>query len=390
MTDRERVIYLIEKSCTTSLTEAENAEFQEWLVSGENREEYVAIVTDYMLQNDVPETYHSDYWQPILNKVLAADRVGGKTISVKRRYIGYKTWMSAAAILIMIAAGVFYFTRREHPSTTPLNGNLARIEPGHSGALLTLGNGQVIALDSIHNGVVATDNGTSIVMNEGQLAYANQGIAAVYNTITTPLGRQFEMSLPDGTKVWLNAGSSLRYPTVFAGKERRVMVTGEAYFEVVPRSGMPFIADAGDYGVIEVLGTAFNINAYADEQHTAATLVTGSVRYKKGEEALILKPGQQALGGKADGVRLNANVNLSRTLAWKNGVFNFEDLPLDQVMRQLARWYDIEVEYAGAVPDIKFFGEMGKNLSLLQVLQVLEKSGVKFKMKENKKLIVMP
>lgn len=392
MTDKERAIYLIEKSCTASLTEAEDAEFQEWLISGANREEYVAIVTELLLQQQ-PGAYEPDYWQPVLNKVLESDRVHEvKVVSGRRRYWGYKTWMSAAAVLILVAVGMVYIVKRDGSATEPLHHSLSQIKPGHTGALLTLGNGQVISLDSIQDGVIATDNGTSIVMDDGQLVYEHPGSssAVVYNTVMTPLGRQFEMSLPDGTKVWLNAGSSLRYPTVFSGKERKVMVTGEAYFEVAPRASMPFIADAGEYGVVEVLGTAFNINAYANEQQTATTLLTGSVKYRKGSQALTLRPGQQAVSGKSNVIHLNEKVNVAGTLAWKNGVFNFEDLPLDQVMRQLARWYDIEVEYAGAVPNIEFFGEMGKNLNLLQVLQVLEKSGVKFKIKDDKKLIVMP
>lgn len=394
MTDKERVVYLIEKSFSATLTEAEKADFDNWLMTGENREEYLTLITDRMLDAETIVPYNDVYWQPVLEKVLNADRsLPAASQPYHTRRIGYKTWMSVAATLLVVAAGILYFFSQTRLKTGDGRLNMANIAPGHTGALLTLANGTVLELDSLPNGVVATDNGSAIMLRNGQLAYGKANsvnTATAYNTISTPMGRQFQLSLPDGTKVWLNSGSSLRYPLDFSGAERRVFVTGEAYFDVSARAGMPFVVDANGRGEIQVLGTEFNINAYSNEPLVAATLVNGAVRFNMGNQQLLLKPGQQALYAETRGIKLNDRPDIAQVTAWKNGVFNFDNLPLDQVMRQLARWYNIEVEYAGAVPDIEFFGEMGKNLNLLQVLQVLEKSGVKFKINQNSKLVVMP
>ncbi|BAV08924.1 FecR family protein [Filimonas lacunae] len=393
MINKERAIYLIEKSFSATLTEAEKADFEDWLISGANREEYVSLVTTLLLQHPETVAYNETYWQPVLDKVLEADRTK-EAAPVRTLYSRFRNriWAAAAVLAILLTGGLFLLVRNK-PATSGLQVNLAKIAPGHKGALLTLANGKVVELDSLPNGVVATDKGTVITLQNGQLVYSNtadnKGEIA-YNTISTPLGRQFELNLPDGSKVWLNAGSSLHYPVVFEGKDRRVEITGEAYFEVAAKAGVPFIVEAPGNNTIEVLGTEFNINAYANEAKAATTLISGAVRVNAGKQALQLQPGQQALVSAAKEVELNNHPDIAQVTAWKNGVFNFENQKLEVVMRQLARWYNIEVAYAGAVPNIEFFGEMGKNLNLLQVLQVLEKSGVKFTMNEDNKLIVMP
>jgi len=199
-----------------------------------------------------------------------------------------------------------------------------------------------------------------------------------YNTMSTPRGGQYRLTLPDGTLVWLNAESSITYPTVFAATERSVTVTGEAYLEVAKEKNRPFRVMAGDAN-IEVLGTHFNINAYANEGHTKTSLLEGSVKIN----SRILQPGQAFANGEV------FQTNVARDVAWKNGVFNFNDQNLAQVMRQLARWYNLEVEYPLGVPKKEYGGEMGRNLSLGQVLKGMESTGLRFEL-NGRKLTVKP
>jgi ferric-dicitrate binding protein FerR (iron transport regulator) len=205
----------------------------------------------------------------------------------------------------------------------------------------------------------------------------------LYNTMSTPRGRQFEITLPDGTHVWLNAASSIRYPTVFAGNERKVELDGEAYFEVTKNAKQPFIVRARNKATIEVLGTSFNISAYENEKSLNTTLLDGSVKVN----GTILKPGQQARV--TDAVRVTDHADIDKVMAWQRGFFNFEGATLEEVMQQLERWYDIDVEYEQGIPDIEFGGEMSRNMSLNGVLVALEKSGIHYRL-EGRKLIVLP
>jgi hypothetical protein len=279
--------------------------------------------------------------------------------------------------------------------TAPVKNDIA---PGKQGAILTLADGRTVVLDSLGNGVVASQGGTKVVLNNGRLAYNTEGAATAepaYNTMTTPKGRQFQVTLPDGTKVWLNAASSLRYPTAFTGKERTVDVTGEAYFEVAPMlsgSGdrMPFIVKINDATQVQVLGTHFNINAYKDEATINTTLLEGSVRIVNGGEKAILRPGQQAQTGLSTRIKIVADANVEKVMAWKNGVFDFQDATLEEVMRQLQRWYDIDVVYEKGIPKLEFIGKMGRDLSLAEVLGGLQLSKVHFRLEEGRRLVVLP
>jgi ferric-dicitrate binding protein FerR (iron transport regulator) len=278
----------------------------------------------------------------------------------------------------------------------------ADIPPGRDGAILTLADGRQVVLDSLGNGVIATQNGTQVELKNGELAYnKNAGVVVpVYNNLTTPKGRQFQLKLPDGSRVWLNAASSIRYPTAFSGKDRRVAVTGEAYFEVAHDKTKPFIVDipstTGEPGgsSIEVLGTQFNINAYDNEQSIKTTLLEGSVKIVKRQTAngkenpVILKPGQQAVLHDAQ-LTIHDHADIDKALAWKNGFFNFEDASLQEVMRQLERWYNIEVVYEKNIPDIRFGGKMSNDVSLSGLLRSLQEMEVHFRV-EGRKLIVLP
>ncbi|NML22389.1 FecR family protein [Pseudoflavitalea sp. G-6-1-2] len=302
----------------------------------------------------------------------------------------WRTWRAAAAaaILLSLAAAVYLYTGRN--SSRQLAGTrqspAMQIAPGKSGAILTLADGSQMVLDSLSNGPLTTQNGAAVSMDNGRLVYNADETTTpeiVYNTMSTPRGRQFELTLPDGTHVWLNAASSIRYPTSFAGKERKVEIDGEAFFEVTRNAQQPFIVNARNKAEIEVLGTGFNVSAYANDKSLNTTLLNGSIRVN----GIIIKPGQQAQV--TDAVRVVDNADTDMVTAWQKGIFNFEGASLKEVMNQIERWYDIEVVYEKNVPAVMFGGEMTRNMSLDGVLIALEKSGIHYRL-EGRKLIVLP
>lgn len=395
MTDKNQYIAgLISKYLDNSLDATEEKALREWIDAADNhRDLFTEMTSPEQLTRHLQRyyNYNADRIGAMIGERIPAFREATtpvRTLSPLRKW----GWAAAAAVLLT-AGGTYYWSAHRQPRTitaaTP-----AIIEPGKQGAILTLSDGRQVVLDSLNNGIVAKQSGASIVMAEGQLVYdpTVAGTAALqYNTMTTPKGRQFRLTLPDGTNVWLNAASSLRYPTSFTGNERRVEVTGEAYFEVVKNAAKPFIVQVKDKADIEVLGTSFNINAYENEQAIRTTLLNGSVRvgvpstdYKK---AVVLVPGQQAqIANKQITVAVNQPTD--KILAWKNGLFNFDGADLEEVMRQLERWYDIEVIYENGIPHTRFIGELSRQIALTDLLDILKRTEVDFRV-EGRKLIVL-
>lgn len=307
--------------------------------------------------------------------------------------------VAAAAIVVAVATGAYFWLNPGTVTETTISGYNAAISdiaPGKEGAILTLADGKQVVLDSLGNGVVANQNGVDVVLKNGQIAYnpSSAGTTAelnpAYNMISTPRGRQFNLELPDGSKVWLNAASSIRYPVAFTGKERKVDVTGEAYFEVVKNAAKPFKVYGGGQK-IQVLGTSFNVNFYEDEPVKKTSLLSGSLKVSsvtsQDSSFKILAPGQQATYTPANNQML-VQTGAGDPVAWKNNIFNFHHMRLPAVMRQLSRWYDIEVIYENGVPDIEFWGKIGRDLNLSQILTFLEKSDVHCRMENERKLII--
>ena len=257
--------------------------------------------------------------------------------------INYKRWLAAASVVLMLGAGALFFTRQH------TNNLIAqKIVPGSNKAILVLANGSKIALNDAANGQIAQQNGLRVSKSaNGQLVYEvtgtmDQSTEPAYNTMETPRGGQYQLILADGTKVWLNAASSIKYPLNFTNaRERRVELNGEAYFEVAHNKALPFRVVTGKQ-VVEVLGTHFDVNAYTDEQDTKTTLLAGSVKITAGSNNTLLKPGQEA--SLTDNFKVS-NVDANMAIDWKNGYFRFDDVDLETVMRQVARWYDVKVEY---------------------------------------------
>lgn len=324
------------------------------------------------------EEERADEILAVLQQAIPRKHKRGRLVSVAR-------WAAAAAV----GFGVLYLL---YPASKPLKDQqqitAQDVQPASHGAVLTLGDGRQVTLDSLGKGVIATQGGTNISLAHGTIAYDDHRAAEVnYNTLSTPKGRLFHLVLPDGSDVWLNAASAVTYPTSFSGKERVVTLKGEAYFEIRPDAKTPFKVKLANNTEVRVLGTAFNINAYENEHAIATTLINGSVQINTGNNSSMLKPGYQAnVTHTAPGIQVT-RVDTSQVLAWKNGVFNFEDADVQAVMKQLERWYDIDVQYENGIPGITFGGKMDRNLTLSNIIRMLEISDVHCRL-EGKKLII--
>ena len=341
------------------------------------------------------KTWHGIEKNRELNKQRAMNRISELVNTPapavhQVHFLRRRAFRYAAAVLLLLSAGAYFWAVNNQGIDQPGTDASVIIAPGREGAVLTLADGSKVVLDSMGNGVVANQSGVQVVLQNGQLAYDGSSKEIAFNTITTPKGRQFRLQLPDGSKVWLNAASAIKYPTTFTGKERLVELEGEAYFEVAKNAAMPFKVTARD-ATVEVLGTSFNVNAYRNESVIRTTLLDGAVRLKAYQQSQTLKPGQQAVAKPArEQLEVVNDADLDKVMAWKNGLFNFEDASLEEVMRQLERWYDIEVTYAKGIPPIRFGGEINRQNTLQDVLQILEKSNVHFRFEESRKLVVIP
>ncbi len=309
----------------------------------------------------------------------------------------FTRWLAAASVILVLITSIWFWSNNGKEKSliaTNVNKKISNdIAPGGNKAVLTLANGSTIILDSAQNGTLSQQGNSKVIkLADGKLAYQKENSEETKiqnNTITTPRGGQYQLTLSDGSRVWLNAASSLRFPVTFSGEERRVELTGEGYFEVAHNKEKPFIVLINK-SEIEVLGTHFNINGYTDENNLKTTLLEGSVKVSKGAESVLIKPGQQAVvNNSSEAIVINQQVNLEEIMAWKNGLFNFNEADIRTVMNQLSRWYDVNIIYVGTIPKREFGGEMQRDLKLSQVLGLLEKNKVHFKI-EGKNLVVMP
>ena len=301
--------------------------------------------------------------------------------------------MAAASVLVLLLAGVWLYFNTSG-SVKPGTTNIAKsdhkqtIMPGRDKAILTLSDGTVIVLDSTSNGTLALQGNSKVVKLNDQVVYNNNqaGTATetIYNTLSTPRGGQYMLTLEDGTKVWLNAVSSIRYPSVFNAVERTVELTGEAYFEVAKNPSKPFKVSVQGME-IQVLGTHFNVMAYSDEAAVKTTLLEGAVKINNDTR---LVPGQQAQQSRTGELKVLNDVDIEQVVAWKNGYFQFNRDGLEVIMKQIARWYDVEISYEGKIPVREFGGKISRNSNIRDILKVLELSNVVFRI-EGKKIIVM-
>jgi ferric-dicitrate binding protein FerR (iron transport regulator) len=393
--NNDQIVRLIGKYLETSLDEDEQRTLDEWLNAAEDNRRLLRELTDPQLVAQGLRRFYAYDANRISQKIIAeipAFAVPAPAPVHRLHFL--RRWGWAAAAVLFLGAGAWYWTAQQKAGQYHVAATPAEIPPGREGAILTLSDGRKVVLDSLANGVIAQQHGTDVVLANGQLTYNDAGsdaTAIAYNTMTTPRGRQFRVTLPDGTKAWLNAASSVRYPVAFKGNERKVDITGEVYFEVAKDASKPFLVNAANKATIAVLGTSFNVNAYENEKNITTTLLTGVVKVATPGDAgkePVLKPGQQAGVSRADGRIQVVGADLDKTMAWKNGLFNFEGASIEDVMRQLERWYDISVVYENGIPDITFLGEINRQIALPDLLEILRRTDVGFRI-EGRTLIVL-
>jgi len=394
---RAHIIYLWEQFAAKKASPQQLDELFGYLENPANDEISLSFLEQYFAVPASSEHFDREYWLAKLDDIKQGSGSPAGRVSFLKKW----GWAAAAAALIGITIATFVsLDRRPAKSGADLTEKvISDVLPGGNKAVLTLAGGQTIILDSVANGSLAVQGNAKITkLANGQLTYTaggNPGAQVLYNTMTTPRGGEYKIRLPDGTDVWLNCASSITYPTAFTGKDRSVRITGEAYFEVAKDAFKPFHVKAGDMEV-EVLGTHFNINSYSDEESIKTTLLEGSVRVSgDGKESVILRPRQQAVimpserGSSGAGIKIVSNADTQQAVAWKDGLFRFNQADLPTVLRQLSRWYDVTIKYEGTIPASHFKGELQRDLTLAQVTSILSEMEVKFRI-EGKTLVVTP
>lgn len=313
-------------------------------------------------------------------------------IEHKRFRIHYGTFVKAAVFIgVLLGIGYFFFIQPKSGVKGPAIVK-SEIKPGGNNAILQLANGTKVMLNSVSDGQISDQQGIKVTKTKsGELVYSMVEQAdtknAQLNTVSTPRGGQYHLILVDKTEVWLNSGSSITFPTAFSGADRKVEVTGEVYFEVAKNRHKPFIVGTRT-SEVRVLGTHFNINAYADEETEVTTLLEGSVSVKRNEQTALLKPGQQAMSAK-NSTRINVSdvEDAEAAIAWKNGYFQFDNTDLASLMRQISRWYDVEVQYNGKLPAKQYTGKIPRSVGTSELIEMLSYSGIHCTLKNNKIMV---
>jgi transmembrane sensor len=402
----EHVRILFEKYLRKECSAEEFEEMMTWLVAmdeGEKNKLSAPLIElwDKAMAGKLPSKAEQVDWDRVFKRVLnAGEQTPAITVDLKQPPgIGWKRVAVAVVILGMIISGSILLLNRKTPKEIVKQEKQVRLLPEeiHSKgnqAILTLSNGSVIILDSTKNGIITNQGNVKIIkLDSGQLAYSplsSNGTASSeisYNTISTPRAAQYQVVLSDGTKVWLNAASSLRYPTSFSGQDRRVELHGEGYFEVAKNKDKPFHVQVGAVEV-EVLGTHFNIMAYEDEAAIQTTLLEGSVKVSYNSQSDLLKPGKQAILNRDDNKLTTSDANVQQVVAWKNGYFYFDKSDVKTIMRQVSRWYDLDIIYESPAPDMKFSGKIERDLPLSGIAHLLESGQIHFRI-EGKNCIML-
>jgi ferric-dicitrate binding protein FerR (iron transport regulator) len=416
-----RITSLIEKFLEEKLNAEEDRELKEWLAEAEQNDSFFKQITDKNQLREKLRIYASADSEAMWRKTMQKIDGGAKLIDL---YPEKKTikmpfgWIAAAAsIILLISAGAWYFTNQyttTQTAKTDKNSNNnsglnSRIVPGGNKATLTLADGSTIMLNAVQNGNVADQGHILVTKTDGRLIYnrkpdsdGSADVKELFNTITTPRGGEYQITLPDGSKVWLNAASSLRFPIAFAGNERVVELTGEAYFEVNPQiqqgskqkgqtAKTPFIVKintpAGNRNEVEVLGTHFNVMAYTEEGAIKTTLVEGKVKVTSGNNYQTIRPGEQAKLG-AGNISVQ-HVDAEDVIGWTNGFIPVGGHDLEYTMRQIARWYDVNIVYQGKKPDVGFEGKLPRASSIDDIIKLLNLNNIKARLNEKERKIIV-
>jgi transmembrane sensor len=397
--DSQRVLELVKKSLNGTISPVEQEMLANWYNTiGKN--EAVVIPAD---QAENEEKLKIKIWLDIASAAQLSVASERPTPVVEihdqelQKYRLRKIWFRYAAAIIVLIGTAIAFVVSSNRQLDKSKSVLVKsnIHPGKETAVLTLADGRTITLDSAVNGTLAYQANASIIkLSNGQIMYnlkesLNGPIAM--NTMSTPKGGKYQVILSDGTKAWLNAASSITYPSAFTAKTRSVRISGEVYLEVAKNEQKPFVVDVNGQQLIKVLGTSFNVNSYSNESDIKTTLIDGSVKVENSGNIIFLKPGQQAVLAqqkeKNSVFKVVSDVNTVQALAWKNGIFDFDRVDIKSVMRKIERWYNVEVVYEGDMIAETLVGELPMNASIDRVLNILEKIGIHFRIEGNKIIV---
>lgn len=385
--EKNELTILLKDFFAGDLNQTQVEELSGFIEQSTNKQLVVEAISEIANELEPNSLYDEDRFEPLLQKILDADRQA----PVKKLF-AWKRIAIAASMIFAICIGSYVIVSKRSENSPPAVAKIQDVTPPSTNrAIITLSNGQKVYLDSAGNGTLAQQGNTNLVKTaDGKIVYQStvngQPSTVQYNTIINPRGSKvIDLVLSDGSHVWLNAASSLRYPVAFIGNERKVEITGEAYFEVAHNAAQPFKVAKGNTEVV-VLGTHFNVNAYDDEPNIKVTLLEGSVKVSKNELTGMLKPGQQAQINSE--IKLLDNPDLDQVMAWKNGLFKFDGSDVTSVMRQVSRWYDVEIIYEGEKPIANFRGTISRQGNISEVLKMLELTkAVNFRI-EGKKVFV--
>jgi transmembrane sensor len=390
--------FLLDQWLSGKATVEEKNALMELLKTGAYARDIKNTLEDSLAKNQDGPSWNEERLDEMMQNI-----VSDKTASQNKQPAMIISWpkrIAAAAIIIMLLTSAAYLVLNRNSNVVAkeqvvVNQPAQDVNPGTSKAVLTLANGSVILLDSAATGNIAEQGAANIIKTAGgQIAYDvkdPQHMLAEnveYNVLATPRGGQYKLVLPDGSLVWLNAESSIRYPTVFAGSTRSVEVTGEVYLEVAKQK-KAFLVGLSDGSSIQVLGTRFNVNAYKDESAIKTTLLQGSVKILTGSDSAIISPGEQAQVslGNSRTIRILADADMDQVMAWKNGLISFRGLDIKRIMKLIERWYDMDVVFQGNLSERTFTGEAESTAKLSEILRILRLNDINFKV-EGKRIIV--
>lgn len=388
----DRLRELFKRFLNNELSSEERQELMGMALESDLQDELKQLIKDAWQQTGEDEDISEGKAEELMQRIFAKSQKSNVEVIPIGKRTGWRNIAAVAAVAIGIGVGVYYTVvhkSEKRVETVSIPEPVEDVKsPQTNRATITMADGSNVYLGSAVNGMLAVQGNTRLIrLDDSQIAYQGSAEELIYNTLTNPRGSKvINMTLSDGSQIWLNAGSSITYPVAFIGNERDVSVTGEAYFEVAHDRAKPFIVSKGDLQV-QVLGTRFNINAYDDESDTRVTLLQGSVKVKEGEKEGLLQPGQQAQV--RSGIKIISTIDEEKVMAWKNGLFIFDRADIRDVMRQLARWYDLDVQYADDIPGGTFKGAISKDLSLTQVLNGLTATRIHFKMEGANRIIIL-
>ncbi|MGN6802435.1 MAG: FecR family protein [Ginsengibacter sp.] len=378
----------------------EEAELMALLKEDENQEKLKSLIGN-LIKDTGPEIHlNHERAKAVFDNILLKGNLIEKenlrnVVSMKQKLAIYHFWFRVAAILILFIGGLTMYLWLRNSSGSFKAVSIADrqskvVLPDANNAILRISDGTSFVLDSMKDGMSLKRGKTTITKEGNEIIYSvsslNGGNEIVYSTLTTPHADQYQVVLPDGSKVWLNGSSSIYFPSQFESQKREVKITGEAYFEVSKNKNKPFFVEVGKMAV-RVLGTHFNINAYGNEGAIKTSLLEGSVKVIETNKTQLLKPGEQAVWNeKEDKITVN-HPNMDEVIAWKNGLFEFHDDDIQAIMREISRWYNVRVKYEGEIPSKKYEGKISRNAKLSEVLKILELSDVKFTLRNNEIIV---